>query len=63
MGAFFLAAFILGLTTPASTEEMTVLLPGNVPLVMVRIPAGTFTMGSPPSEPGKRARFIHSVIL
>lgn len=32
-----------GLTPPA---ELTVMLPGNVPLVMVLIPAGSFEMGS-----------------
>jgi formylglycine-generating enzyme required for sulfatase activity len=34
------------------TEE-TVMLPGSVPLVMVWIPGGTFTMGSPDTEQGR----------
>ena len=33
-------------------EGLTVMLPGNVPLVMVRIPAGTFMMGAPDNERG-----------
>ncbi len=33
--------------------DMTLILPGNVPLELVHIPHGTFMMGSPASEPGR----------
>ncbi len=34
----------------AAQEETTIKLPGDIPLVMVRIPAGTFMMGRYPDE-------------
>lgn len=33
-----------------NVTEQTTMLPGNVPLVMVWVPGGTFTMGSPDTE-------------
>jgi len=43
---------------------LTLLLPGDVPLELVRIPAGTFLMGSPEDERGRTgAEDLHQVTL
>ena len=47
-----------------AADEMTIMLPGNVPLTLVRIPAGTFQMGSPTSERGRSSgEQLHEVRL
>jgi formylglycine-generating enzyme required for sulfatase activity len=42
-------------TGPVTGRQWTIPLPGNMPFPMAWIPAGTFTMGSPDNEPGRKA--------
>ena len=46
----FFALILLPFT--ALAEEVTVMLPGDVPMTLVKVPAGTFLMGSPEGERG-----------
>jgi formylglycine-generating enzyme required for sulfatase activity len=55
---------LLLVTSLTSGQEVTAMLPGDVPLVMVRIPAGTFQMGSPSSERERDSdETLHQVTL
>jgi formylglycine-generating enzyme required for sulfatase activity len=50
--------------TALAGEEITITLPGGVPLVLVKIPKGTFLMGSPDSERGRGSDEIqHQVTI
>lgn len=50
---------------PVEGDELTVSLPGGVPLVLVRIPAGSFQMGSPDAERNRAGNEgpVHSVTI
>ncbi|MCB2157020.1 formylglycine-generating enzyme family protein [bacterium] len=58
--AFILAIGLLSVPTVLTAqtkagEEVSVMLPGDIPLQLIRIPAGTFTMGAPEGELGAEA--------
>ncbi len=54
LGGSDINAAIVGLeVATVGPPEVTVLLPGNVPLELLRIPADTFAMGSPDTERGR----------
>jgi formylglycine-generating enzyme required for sulfatase activity len=65
MRSAVVAALLLVATAGQAADEITVMLPGDVPLVLVRIPAGTFMMGSPTSERGRSSERerLHEVTL
>jgi len=59
--------FVIAYEAAPFQEVLTVLLPGEVPLELVRIPAGSFWMGSTEGEPGRppgaTEQPLHEVIL
>ncbi len=51
-------------SSSSARSEITVYLPGGIPLTMMRIPAGTFQMGSPETERGRAFdETLHTVTL
>jgi len=60
-----LLAFMLAPKAVLAQEEVTVMLPGDVPMVLVKVPAGTFMMGSPQGERGNflANESLHQVTL
>ena len=60
-----LAALTVAALGVVEGEELTVMLPHDVPLTLVRIPAGTFMMGSPIGERGRSfdREQLHQVTL
>ena len=60
-----LLAFMLAPQVVLAQEEVTVMLPGDVPMVLVKVPAGTFMMGSPQGERGNflANETLHQVTL
>ena len=49
-GAALACVFLAGCTEKPAGETETIMLPGDVPLVMVWMPKGSFLMGSPDTE-------------
>ncbi len=58
---FFLMAFVFTLFSPMMTWASEKTLTNSLGMEFVLIPAGTFTMGSPPDEPGReRDEVVHT---
>jgi len=60
-----LVILLLPVTAAAAPKEITVMLPGDVPMVLVLVPKGSFQMGSPEDERGDvfENETLHEVTL